>query len=414
MSEALSPSQFLQSAAAYLADLKRASGFQETVDMWRSTKLPYDVNQSDPHSPAYRDEILKIYNNLTGCNYDVQNEWTSTLQSPEEFERGYPWVSGNLAIVADEIAKPIQILRALHEFGRLGLRVIEFGSGWGNLAIPLAKAGVEVTLVDIDQGFLDRAHRIAEREGVCITSVCGDFLEVAAQGERRHDVAVFQSSFHHCLDFAELLIAVRDKVIAPGGQILFANEPISTDLNFPWGLRYDGESLWAIMCNKWLELGFHHDFFSELLLRSGFLPQSLPELPSLADKGWRAIGGQDLVPFGSLRLPAGSDAGFHEPEALNSGRFSRGRSVLPPVDGSGMTGWRLEFINYSRKPLSFRIGGDDVYETVHLASGEVRAVDQATQGRPLTIHSDTFVPSVEAGTSDTRSLGIYLNRAALF
>lgn len=414
MSEALRSEQFVKSAMAYLENLKRASNFQEIIDIWRSSSIPYRLNESDPHSPAYRNEILSIYNQLTGCDYDVKNEYTSTLQAPEDFERGYPWVSGNLAIIAEEIAKPIQILRALHECGSKDLRVIEFGSGWGNLAIPLAKAGVEMTLVDIDKGFLDRAQRIADREGVRIETICGDFLDVALQGKQRHDVALFQSSFHHCLEFAELLTALRDKVLAPGGQILFANEPISTDLNFPWGLRYDGESLWAIMCNKWLELGFHNDFFCDLLLRSGFIPQALPELPSLVDRGWRAIPGCDLAPFGSLRLPARFDASFHDPEGPYSGRFSRGISILPRVDGSGMAGWRLEFANYSLKPLTFRLCGEGIIETLTLASGEIRIVNHHTQGSPLTIDSDVFVPSIEAGSSDIRSLGIYLKRAALF
>lgn len=414
MGEVYLKEQFLKSAAEYLVDLKRASNFTEVVEIWRSTSIPYALSENDPYSPMYRQEILNLYNELTGCDYDVKNEWTSTLQDADAFERGYPWVSGNLAIIAEELAKPIQIMRALHELNKENVRVIEFGSGWGNLAIPLAKSGVAMTLVDIDQGFLDRAQRIADRDCVSIETICGDFLEVASKGTGDYDVVVFQSSFHHCLEFAELLVAVREKVLSPEGQIFFANEPISTELKFPWGLRYDGESLWAIMCNKWLELGFHHDFFVQLLLRSGFLPQALPELASLVDKGWRAIPARNLAPFGSLRLPAACSASFHDPDHTHTGCFSRGRSTLPPVDGSGMSGWTLQFVNYSLKPLTLRVGTGSYFDEFLLQSGQIFERQVETRGQPVVIQSETFIPHQQGASPDSRCLGIFLSAAALF
>lgn len=406
--------EFLDAANRYLASLKETSSFEQIVKKWRETNIPYCLDSRDPHSIAYRDEVLDLYKSLTGCQYDVMNEWTSTLQGPEEFEKGYPWVSNNLMVISEEIAKPIQVMRALHGLGKERPRVIEFGSGWGNLGIPLAKSGVDMTLVDIDQGFLDRAERIAARESIEVKTICGDFLEAALRQHEKFDVAVFQSAFHHCLEFQELLVAIRDNVIREDGSVLFVNEPITPELNFPWGLRYDGESLWAIMCNKWLELGFHSDFFSELLLRTGFLPQEVPGVPSLLGSGWKGVRGHDLQPLASVRLPQHASESFHEADAAGPGRFCRARSILPRVGGSGMTGWRVAFTNYSLESLEFHIHDSKGVNRLRLASGEAVTSSCEARNGELVIDSKTFVPSDQGSSADSRVLGIYVSSVSLF
>ena len=60
-------------------------------------------------------------------------------------------------------------------------------------------------------------------------------------------------------------------VPASGGRVVFAGEPISRKLNAPWGLRMDGESLWAIRTNGWLELGFRRSYFLQALERYGWV-----------------------------------------------------------------------------------------------------------------------------------------------
>lgn len=416
MDNSSSKDLFIEAAFRYIEDLRSASSFDEIVEKWRSTSHPYEICSRDPHGDEYRNEILDIYCRLTGGVYDVHNEWTSTLQTAEQFEQGYPWVSKNLGVIAEEIAKPIQVMRAIQEIGKKDIRAIEFGSGWGNLSIPLAKSGVDVTMVDIDSGFLERSERIACREGVPVKSICGEFLQVAQGEHGTFDVIIFQSAFHHCLEFEELVRALRTNMLAPGGALLFVNEPISDDLRFPWGLRYDGESLWAIMCNKWLELGFHSDFFSEMLLRNGMLPQSLPSIPSLLDAGWKATIGRDGIEFSRLRLPRGFSSTFHEPDGVTLGRFCRGASTLPRLGGQGSatSGYELEFANYSLFPLAFSINFGSERSNYMLQSGD-RIIEQFSSFEHiLEIESDTFVPHEQNGSDDFRLLGISLDRVSTF
>jgi 2-polyprenyl-3-methyl-5-hydroxy-6-metoxy-1,4-benzoquinol methylase len=403
---------FVREANDYIERLKQAPSTDAVIAMWRSTMLPYRLESTDPHSPQYRDEVLSIYRDLSRIEYDVANEWTSSKQTPEEFEIGYPWVSKNLAVIADEVAKPIQILRALHQMNAGEASVIEFGSGWGNLSLPLAKAGVDVTMVDIDQGFIERALRIAAREGLTLDHRIGDFVDVARTERKRFDVAIFQSSFHHCLEFAALVDAIKTNVLKDDGVILFVNEPISHDLQFPWGLRYDGESLWAIMCNQWLELGFHHDFFVEMLLDSGFLPTRLDGIPGLLGEGWKAVRGEAGTAFKELILPAACEATFHAADAGTSGRFCQARSVLPRLRPNSARDYELTFVNYGSKRLAFKLEGARRNERLVLVSGERLTLRYPADQGEVVIRSDTFVPHKQVGNGDTRTLGIHLDRIA--
>jgi 2-polyprenyl-3-methyl-5-hydroxy-6-metoxy-1,4-benzoquinol methylase len=403
---------FVRAACEYIERLKQAPTTDVITTMWRSTTLPYQLESTDPHSQQYRDEVLSIYRDLSCTDYDVANEWTSSKQTPEDFEIGYPWISRNYSIIAEEIAKPIQILRALHQMNAHDASIIEFGSGWGNLALPLAKAGVDVTMVDIDRGFIERALRMAAREGLALDHRIGDFVDIARAEQKRFDVAIFQSSFHHCFEFDALVDAIKANVLKDGGVILFVNEPISRDLRFPWGLRYDGESLWAIMCNQWLELGFHHDFFVEMLLSRGFLPTKLDGIPGLLGEGWKAVRGEAGTAFRDLILPTACEATFHAPDIGTSGRFCRALSTLPQLRSNGACAYELTFVNYGSKRLAFRLEGARHTEKLALVSGERRTVRYPAGQGEVAILSDTFVPDKQIGNGDTRSLGINLEQIA--
>ncbi len=66
-----------------------------------------------------------------------------------------------------------------------------------------------------------------------------------------------------------------------GGKIIFAAEPITDDFPIPWGLRLDGESLWAIRNFGWCELGFQESYFRELMARNNLIitKYSCPDTP---------------------------------------------------------------------------------------------------------------------------------------
>jgi hypothetical protein len=164
-----------------------------------------------------------------------------------------------------------------------GARVVEFGPGWGFTSLWLAKLGHKVTVVEIDPAFCALLARRAAQEGVEIEIVNDDFMWIARAG-RQFDAAVFFECFHHCADHLGLLAALADAV-APEGALYFAAEPITADFPMPWGLRLDGNSLWAIRKNGWLELGFREDYFAAALRHTGWVGQRL----SCGDHGMMVV-----------------------------------------------------------------------------------------------------------------------------
>lgn len=406
---ALTKDEFLAKAKEFLVELQKASSFEEMVSLWRGTSIPYTLASKDPFSAEYKAEVLEIYEALTNSAYDVQNELTSDKQSEESFEIGYPWISGNLAIVADEMAKPLQILRALDRAKKSGVRIVEFGAGWGNLAFPLARARQEVIAVDIDQGFLDRIARKAKQENLNIRPVYGDFVETAASFNNDIDVAIFQSSFHHCLDFREMLITLREKTLTPNGIIIFGSEPISGEFGFPWGLRFDGESLWAIMCNKWLELGFDFTFFTNLMLRCGFLLSRIPAVPGYVGEGWQATQVENGLNFSEWALPSNYDSTFHALDG-DIGRFCQSYSRLPRISGDAWSTYELTFVNYGTETLAVDIRSSEMNASFEIRSGQESVVQVKCQESDLAIKSDIFSPHKQQGNGDVRLLGVNLRR----
>ena len=83
------------------------------------------------------------------------------------------------------------------------------------------------------------------------------------------DAAIFFECFRHCSDHMRLLRALQSAV-KPDGQIYFVAEPIVPDFPLPRGLRMDGESLWAIRSNGWMEVGYRESYFREALARTGW------------------------------------------------------------------------------------------------------------------------------------------------
>jgi hypothetical protein len=49
------------------------------------------------------------------------------------------------------------------------------------------------------------------------------------------------------------------RLVRPGGLLVLAGEPVG-DFEMPWGVRLDGQSLYAMRKHGWLELGFETSY----------------------------------------------------------------------------------------------------------------------------------------------------------
>ena len=224
----------------------------------------------DPYTDAYREKVFELYEWLHGQAYDPSNEATP-FDVDTAADVPFPYATQSGPTVGNHLIAIGHVIRTLAL--PPGSRVLEFGSGWGNTTLALARMGHHVTAIDIEPNFVELVRTRAQRAHASLEVLHGDFSAVEHLDES-FDAVLFFECFHHCADHLRLLASL-DRVVAPGGRILFAAEPITDDIPYPWGLGLDGESLWAIRLNGWLELGFREQYFLATLERFGWTAEKV-------------------------------------------------------------------------------------------------------------------------------------------
>ncbi len=230
----------------------------------------------DPFSGEYRRFQMRLYERFARRVYTTANEAT-LFDVDANVTRPFPYATGSAITAGQHLGAVAYLLRCLRL--QPGASVLEFGAGWGNTTIPLAQLGFRVTAVDVDPRFCELLRRRAQLSGVEIDVIESDFFW-AEQCSDRFDAVVFFECFHHCEDHLRLLQALH-RIVADDGRVYFGAEPILADYPVPWGLRMDGEALWAIGTHGWLELGFRESYFRTALARTGWIgrPSRSVDLP---------------------------------------------------------------------------------------------------------------------------------------
>ena len=100
--------------------------------------------------------------------------------------------------------------------------ILDFGAGQGRDAKPLARAGYQITAVDIAASGLEQLTQDASTEGLLIHCVCGS----AADLDGPFDVLLINRTLHMILDDAERAAVLWELLrhLAPGGYVLIEDE----------------------------------------------------------------------------------------------------------------------------------------------------------------------------------------------
>lgn len=290
----------------------------------------------DPFSDEYREVQLALYRRIAGRDYTPANERTK-FDAAAADRRPFPYNSRNCRTVGFFTMGVGFLLHSLDL--PEGSRVVEFGPGWGNSTLAMALTGLDVTAVDIEPDFCDLLRLRARRAEVGLNVVNADFLWAESVTEP-FDAAIFFECFHHCSDHRRL-VAALDRAVKPDGRIYFAAEPIVPDFPLPWGLRMDGESLWAIRANGWLELGFNDRYFIDMLARAGWSARK----HVYPDLGWAAVwearrGAAEPAPAPALTAAAPASPSDLSPELHAALAREAGlRAQIAALHAS--TSWRL-------------------------------------------------------------------------
>lgn len=223
---------------------------------------------ADPFSPEYAARYFDIYRRVSAREvYDPAVNERAVFDPEIGARRPFPYQTGSTKLASEHLGYMARLLGMMDV--PEGGSILEMGVGWGNTTLTLGMLGFNVTALDIEERYLEVIRlRSALHDTPNIKRVHSDFLWVERTDEK-FDAVIFFESFHHCREFERLLRGLH-RVLNPGGKVYFAAEPINRHFATPWCVRLDGQSLLVARQNGWMELGFHSDFFAELLHRTGW------------------------------------------------------------------------------------------------------------------------------------------------
>lgn len=227
----------------------------------------------DPETPAYREQQLALWRAVTARDgYDAEkDEDTPEIGQLDAVFRPAFYGTGNADVAGEHLMALGHILKLSGL--RAGARVLEYGAGFGQIALAFARLGIKVDTIDINPQFCAAVASLAPRYRVDLNSHVGQFGDNPAGHPAAYDLIYFYESFHHCLDFKAVVLRLKE-MLKPGGRIIMAGEPVLDEpaalLPYPWGLRMDGENVTVMRQRGWMELGFQEDFLLRTFELAGF------------------------------------------------------------------------------------------------------------------------------------------------
>jgi SAM-dependent methyltransferase len=160
---------------------------------------------------------------------------------------------------------------------------LEYGAGFGHTALTLARLGVNVDTVDISRTFCSHVQAQADFFGVPLKAHLGRFGDNPRPGQK-YKLIWFYESFHHCVDFLQVVPRLAEH-LAEDGRVILGGEPIGEQENdavpYPWGVRLHSEVIAVMRQTRWFELGFTEAFLMALFARAGFVGRRIDCEPSL-------------------------------------------------------------------------------------------------------------------------------------
>lgn len=238
----------------------------------RCMRLPSWVDLGlDPMSVPYLKQQMRLWHLISERAEPYDPEHSELTNATDEgFKRPGVYDTNDTLIVGDHTIAYGHLL--MRSGIKAGDHVLEYGPGFGQLALAFARTGAIVDTVEVDPAFHAIVNNLASIYGVNLR--CHRELFGYVPPDRsRFDLVMFYESFHHCLDFATVVPKIKS-ILSTKGKILMAGEPIVQDgspiVPYPWGIRLDAENLCVVRERGWMELGFQESFIRNLFESHGF------------------------------------------------------------------------------------------------------------------------------------------------
>jgi SAM-dependent methyltransferase len=371
----------------------------------------------DPLSPAYAEQQMKLWRLVSG----VERPYDAAVDEKEAPVKGVDAVrlpgfymrrdAGAVLSASDHVLATGMMLK--HSGLKPGDWALEYGAGYGQTALALARLGVNVDTVDISSTFCNFVQQQADFFQVPLRAHQGQFGLNPRPGQR-YQLVWFYESFHHCLEFPGLL-AHLTALLADGGQVMLAGEPMVereyAAVPYPWGVRLHSEVVAVVRRFHWFELGFSEDFLYQLFTHAGFTIQRIPCEPSLFGRLYLCTRRPAELHLGQQWLPPVLQEGWHAAEPDGRWTRDRARLALDPAAQQGHIELDLANLLDGRQTVTVQSGEHRL--RIVLGRGERRTVRLPASGQAwLQIETRTRRPGALRRwlRGDRRPLGVFVRR----
>jgi len=369
----------------------------------------------DPLTAEYAAQQQRLWSVIAGVDraYDPEfDEQEAPLGEVDAIRRPGYYIRRDADSVIDASEHVIatgMILR--HCRLKPGDSALEYGAGFGAIALTLARLGIVVDTVDISRTFCDYISRQAEFFQVPLTPFHGKFGWNPRPGHQ-YELIYFFQSFHHCADFLNVIPDLKQH-LAPNGRVLLVSEPLMRTedacVPYPWGLKLDAVSVAQMRRFHWFEMGFTEEFLLRAFANAGFSVQQFKGPPQNFCDAYQFEHRVDCIDLSAGELP--DCLGWNLPEP--GGRWSTARSRLfvdiTPVFSRLLVkatnhhpfGQTVE-IEYGRLRLHERFKPGESKEII---------IPAHEKGREVIFQTPAHVPASDyfRKSTDTRSLGIFVH-----
>ena len=292
-----------------------------------------------------------------------------------------------------------------------GDRVLEYGAGFGQIALAFARLGAAVDTVDINPDFCDAVTAQAKWFNVKLSAHNGQFGDNPRPGEQ-YKLIVFYECFHHARNFVKLIGRLH-QILAEDGRILLAGEPIvptgSPDVPYPWGMRLDLANTAVVRLRGWYEIGFEEDFLLRCFVRGGFMARKYDGMISTLANTYEFRKRPNVIKLADWPLIPVDEATWHTRE--KTGRWTTKWSTFYLDQTTTWTAISLLVHNFhaQSQTVYFKLGKHEI--GADFKPGETKSIRMP---RGIDAHSVAIVTNVvsptDYGVPDERKLGIFVEQ----